>query len=103
MQDPAVGTPPPSFLPTAASAQRSFGSLVGLSLRRPGGRRAVSLLTLVLVVSGVAMFAFPAFTDVFQRYQQRHVTLPTDNKYAEQYSLHKINVGQAITRLVTKN
>src|SRR4051812_23465213 len=98
MQDPTVGSAP-SFLPAAASTQRSFGSLVGLSMRRPGGRRAVSVLTVVLIVSGVAMFAFPAVTDLFQRYQQRHVTLPTDPGYEKLYSLHKIKVGQGLTRL----
>jgi sortase A len=102
MQDPAAGTAP-SFLPAPASSQRSVGALLGLSLRRQGGRRAVSLVTVVLLVSGVSMFAFPAFTDLFQRYQQRHVTLPTDPGYAKLYSLHKIKVGQGLTRLIIDN
>src|SRR4051794_19862890 len=102
MQDP-VGLEP-SFLPGANGPQRSLGSLVGLSLRRPGGRRAVSLLTVVLLVSGVAMFAFPAFTDLFQRFQQRHVALnPDDPGYQTLYSQHEIKVGQGLTRLIINN
>jgi len=103
MQDPVAGSAP-SFLPSAMPTPRSVGSLVGLSLRRPGGRRAVSLLTVVLLVSGVAMFAFPAFTDLFQRYQQRHVALnPNSPGYQTLYSEHKIKVGQGLTRLLINN
>jgi sortase A len=103
MQDPTADTAP-SFLPTPPPPHRSVGSLVGLSLRRPGGRRAVSLLTVVLLVSGVSMFAFPAFTDLFQRYQQRHVKLNTsDPGLQTQYLEHKIKVGQGLTRLVINN
>jgi sortase A len=102
MQEPTA-VRSPSFLPVPAMAQRSLGSLLGLSLRRPGGRRAVSLVTVVLLVAGVSMFAFPAFTDLFQRYQQRHVTLPTDPGYQKLYSLHKIKVGQGLTRLIINN
>src|SRR3954447_15768681 len=78
MEEPTAD-PAASFLPAAATAQRSLGSLLGLSLRRPGGRRAVSLVTVVLLVSGVSMFAFPAFTALFQRSQQRHVQLNTSD------------------------
>src|SRR3954453_12080112 len=103
MQDPTAG-PAPSVLPAPAAAQRSFGALLGLSLRRPGGRRAVSLVTVVLLVAGVSMFAFPAFTDLFQRYQQRQVQLNTsDPGLRTRYLEHKIKVGQGLTRLVINN
>ena len=103
MQDPTLGATP-SYLPTPPPPQRSLGALVGLSLRRPGGRRAVSLLTVVLLVSGVSMFAFPAFTDLFQRYKQRHVQLNTgDPGLKTEYLEHKIKVGQGLTRLVINN
>jgi sortase A len=103
MQEPTAGTAP-SFFPADATAQRSLGSLLGLSLRRPGGRRAVSVLTVVLLVAGVSMFAFPAFTDLFQRYQQRHVQLNTsDPGLRTRYLEHKIKVGQGLTRLVINN
>ncbi|HET7311072.1 MAG TPA: class E sortase [Mycobacteriales bacterium] len=104
MQDPTTGSVAPSFLPAPTPQPRSLGSLLGLSLRRPGGRRAVSLLTVVLLVSGVSMFAFPAFTDLFQRFQQRHVQLNTsDPGLQTRYLEHKIKVGQGLTRLVINN
>jgi sortase A len=104
MQDSTTGSAAPSYLPAPATRQRSVGSLLGLSLRRPGGRRAVSLLTVVLLVSGVSMFAFPAFTDLFQRFQQRHVQLNTsDPGLQTRYLEHKIKVGQGLTRLVINN
>ena len=103
MQD-STGSGAPSFLPSVAPQSRSLGALVGLSLRRPGGRRAVSLLTVVLLVSGVSMFAFPALTDLFQHYRQRHVQLNTsDPKLQTRYLEHKIKVGQGLTRLVINN
>jgi len=92
-----------SFLPAAAAPIGSFGTLLGLSLRRPGGRRAISLLTVVLLVSGVAMFSFPAFTDLFQRYQQRHVQLRTDPQFQTLWREHHVKVGQGLTRLVINN
>src|SRR3954462_14524340 len=103
MEEPTAD-PAASFLPAAATAQRSLGSLLGLSLWRPGGRRAVSVVTVVLLVAGVSMFAFPAFTDLFQRYQQRHVQLNTgDPGLRTRFLEHKIKVGQGLTRLVINN
>ena len=104
MQDQTTGSAVPSFLPGATSQQRSLGSLVSLSMRRPGGRHAVSALIAVLLISGVSMFAFPAFTDVFQRFQQRQVKLNTsDPGLKTRYLVHKIKVGQGLTRLVINN
>jgi sortase A len=104
MQNQTTGSAAPSFLPVEASQQRSLGSLVGLSMRRPGGRHAVSALIAVLIVSGVSMMAFPAFTDLFQRFQQRHVQLnTTDPNLKTRYLEHKIKVGQGLTRLVINN
>ncbi|HET7529591.1 MAG TPA: class E sortase [Mycobacteriales bacterium] len=104
MEEPTAGGPVPSFLPAAASAPRSLGTLVGLSLRRPGGRRAVSAVTVVLLVSAVSMFAFPAFTDLFQRYQQKHVALnPNDPGFETRYRDHHVKVGQGLTRLLINN
>ena len=103
MQD-STGSGAPSFLPSVTPQARSLGALLGLSLRRPGGRRAVSLLTVVLLVSGVSMMAFPAFTDLFQRYKQRHVQLnSSDPGLQTRYLEHKIKVGQGLTRLVINN
>src|SRR3954465_7794020 len=86
------------------AAPRTRGSLVGVSLRRPGGRRAVSAVTVLLLLSGVSMFAFPAITDVFNRYQQRHVKLELGSPSFQQlYQEHRIPVGKGLTRMVIDN
>jgi sortase A len=95
----------PSFLPQpAAGAPRSVGALLGLSLRRSGGRRAVSVVTALLLVAGVGMFAFPAFTDVFQKYQQAHVPdRLADPTFQTLYREHRVKVGDGLTRLIIDN
>ena len=95
----------PSFLPVqVGTGPRSAGALLGLSLRRPGGRRAISVVTVLLLLSGVAMFAFPAFTDLVGTYRQKHVTANfNDPKYRTEYLQHRIKVGEGLTRLVINN
>ena len=94
-----------SFLPPATVAGRaSLGGLIGLALRRPGGRRSVSLFTVLLLVAGVGMFAFPAVTDLWGSYQQRHVRDQlADPTFATDYLEHKVKVGQGLTRLIINN
>lgn len=96
--------PVASFLPLPAGAPRSMSALLGLSMRRSGGRRAMSVVTVLLALSGVSMFAFPAFTDLFQRYQQRHVQLKlSDPSFQQLYMEHRVKVGQGLTRLIINN
>jgi sortase A len=98
------GSPAASFLPLPAAAPRSVGALVGLSMRRAGGRRALSAVTFLLMLSGVSMFAFPAITDTLHQYQQRHVTLNLGSPTFQQlYEEHRIPVGKGLTRLVIDN
>ena len=91
--------PPPM---TAASGQ--FGTMLGLAFRRPGGRRAWSLFTALLLLAGVGMFAFPAITDLYGNFQQRHVQDQSASpQYQTEYLEHKIKVGQGLTRLIINN
>jgi sortase A len=94
-----------SFLPVAGgAAPHSLGGLVGLALRRPGGRRSVSLFTVLLLVAGVGMFAFPAVTDLWGSYQQRQVRDKlADPTFATQYLEHRVKVGDGLTRLLIDN
>jgi sortase A len=105
--EPTTGAPAPeaSFLPVSPPAgSRSFGSLVGLSLRRSGGRRSVSVIVAVLALAGVSMVAFPAFTDLFQKYQQAHVPdRLSDPAYQQLWREHHIKVGEGLTRLIIDN
>ena len=103
-QDIGPGSgPTASFLPLP-TAPRSLRALAGLSLKRSGGRRAAEAVAAILALSGVAMFAFPAATDVFNRYQQRHVQLKlADPTFQELYQEHRIPVGKGLTKLVIDN
>ena len=94
-----------SFLPaTAVAGRQSFRSLLGLAVLRPGGRKSVSLFTVLLLVAGVGMFAFPAVTDLWGSYQQRQVkdrsASPT---FQTDYVEHHIKVGEGLTRLIINN
>ncbi|MDQ1706693.1 MAG: sortase [Frankiaceae bacterium] len=96
--------PVASFLPVAAGSPRSFGSLVRLSMNRSGGRRAVSAVTVLLLLSGVSMFAFPAFTDWFQKYKQTQIQDKLSNPHFQTlWREHHIPVGQGLTRLIINN
>jgi sortase A len=97
--------PQPSFLPRAATAApRSVGSLLGLSMRRPGGRRAVSAITVLLFFSGVSVFAFPAITDYIQRTIQVHVKADFNSqKVKTAYRQQRIAVGAGLTKLIIDN
>jgi sortase A len=94
-----------SFLPGAATTSaRSVGGLMGLALRRPGGRRAVSALTGLLCVAAVSVFAFPAVTDFLGAQRQRHVHFDPNSAQAQrEYGNHAIRVGQGLTRLEIHN
>jgi len=92
----------PSFItPAVPATPRSAGSLLGDALRRPGGRKALSVLSVVLFVAGVAMFAYPVGTDLYSRFQQGNLNSQFgDTQYTEKYSTHQIAVGDVLTKLV---
>jgi len=94
-----------SFLPPASAGDsHSLGALLGLAVRRPGGRRSVSLFTVLLLVAGIGMFAFPAVTDLYGSYQQRHVQdRLADPSFKTDYIEHEVKVGEGLTRLVIDN
>ncbi|HVE73961.1 MAG TPA: class E sortase [Mycobacteriales bacterium] len=91
----------PSFAPPPlAERSRSFGALMGDSLRRPGGRRGVSVLSLVLFIAGIAMFAYPLGTDVYSRFRQDTLMSEfQDPGVIDAYRQRRIKVGQGLTRL----
>ena len=96
--------PAASFLPVPPAPPRKLRALLGLSMRRSGGRRAAESVVALLALSGVGIFAFPAITDVFNRYEQRHVQLKLgDPGFQQLYEEHRIPVGHGLTRLVIDN
>ena len=92
----------PSFVTPAVPAKpRAVGSLLGDAMRRPGGRKALSILSIVLFVAGVAMFAYPVGTDVYSRYRQGNLKSQFGGtEYTEKYTTRQISTGDVLTRLV---
>lgn len=86
--------------PPVPDAARPVGALVGDALRRPGGRRAISVLSVVLFVAGVAMFSYPLGTDLYARWRQNQLNRHfSDRTFAEEYRTHTIPIGEGLTRL----
>jgi len=91
----------PSFVtPPVPARPRGIGALIGDALRRPGGRRGISVLSLVLFVAGIAMFAYPVGTDFYSRYQQDHLETKFANPGTQQaYLQNRIKIGDGLTIL----
>ena len=91
----------PSFVtPPIPERPRPLGALAGDALRRPGGRRAISVLSIVLFLAGVAMFAYPVGTDAYSRYQQGELQERFDDpEVIAAYAERRIPVGDGLTTL----
>ncbi len=91
----------PSFTPAPVPrSSRSTGKLIGDALRRPGGRRAISVLSVVLFIAGVGMFAFPVGTDVYGRYIQGNLREQFDDPgVVAAYAERRIPVGDGLTTM----
>lgn len=91
----------PSFtVPPVPARPRRPLALLGDALRRPGGRRSVSLLSAVLFLAGVVMFAYPSATDLYSHNRQGTLRGTFDDPgFRETYRLRKVEVGQGLTRL----
>ena len=91
----------PSYVtPPVPARPRGVGALLGDSLRRPGGRRGVSVLSLVLLIAGVLMFAYPVGTDLYSRYRQDQLQSGfSDPGLQQAYLERKIGVGDGLTLL----
>lgn len=89
----------PSFI-SAPVAPSRFGPLAGTLIRRRGGRRAVSVLSIVLFLAGVTMFAYPVGTDLYSQVQQGRL----EEQFAAPevqaaYAERRIRVGDGLTTL----
>jgi sortase A len=92
----ATFTPPP-----VPGRPRPPHKLLGDAMRRPGGRRALSVLSIVLALAGVGMFAYPFATDLWSAQIQSRLRTQFNNpEYREAYKNGTIKEGQGLTRLV---
>ena len=91
----------PSFVtPPVPERSRGHGALLGDALRRPGGRRGVSVLSLVLFLAGVVMFSYPVGTDVYSRVEQGQLREQFSSPEAQEaYRERRIEVGEGLTTL----
>ncbi len=91
----------PSFVvPPLAGSGRPLRALVGDALRRPGGRRAVSVLSVVLFLAGAVMFAYPVATDVYSRWNQDQLQAQfADPEIALKYEERRVEVGEGLTTM----
>jgi sortase A len=91
----------PSFVTPAVPARpRGLGSLLGDALRRPGGRRGISVLSVVLFLAGITMFAYPVGTDIYSRYRQDRLQGAFDDPGTQQaYLERRIRIGDGLTLL----
>lgn len=91
----------PSFVaPLPAAPGRSIRQLMGDAVRRPGGRRAVSVLSVVLFLAGAVMFAYPLGTDLYSRYDQGRLNGQfADPQAIKDYQERRVPVGAGLTRL----
>jgi sortase A len=98
----APSAPEPSFLPGPSTGRgRGLFGLIGLSARRPGGGRTLTGLAALCGVAGVAVFAFPAYTDLVGSYTQKHVVYqPSSPVFKTEFTTGRVATGAGLTRLV---
>ena len=91
----------PSFVsPPLSAPGQPVRALLRNALRRPGGRRAISVLSVVLFLAGAGMFAYPVGTDLYSRFHQDNLTETyAAPEVARAYRDRKIAVGEGLTTL----
>lgn len=91
----------PSFVaPALPSRPRSVSALFQDGLRRPGGRRALTVLSVVLLLAGIGVFGYPLGTDLYQKYRQYELRHSLGGRStANAYRTGSFKVGQGLTRL----
>lgn len=95
---PERPTPRKELLPKRVAATSGF--LLGCLPRRRSGRRALSVLTILMAFAGVALLMYPFVTDFWANQRQGTLTKQFATKQVvEAYKKRQIKVGGALTRL----
>jgi len=96
--EPARPRPRKEMLPKRVVA--SFSFLLGCLPRRRSGRRALTVLTILMAFAGVFLLSYPVITDIWAKSRQGRLSKEFQSKQAiELYKRHEIKVGGALTRL----
>jgi sortase A len=94
MADPVAGR--------SAGAQSGIGYFMDALKVRPGGRRLLSVLAVVLCLGGAGMFAYPLVTDIYAtEVLQQALSDRIDSQEVEQrYITRTVKTGDPLTRIV---
>jgi len=95
---PEKASPRKEMLPKRVGA--TFGFLMGCLPRRRSGRRALSVLTVLMAFTGVLLLSYPFITDFQAKQRQSSLADQFGSKDAkEQYKRRQVAIGGALTRL----
>jgi sortase A len=86
---------------TQTPPQRPGGSsLIEVFRTRPWAKRVVSVLSVVLLIGGVAMLAYPFATNLYQHRLQNKLSKELASPLLKQkYRNHAVGVGDSLTRI----
>ena len=92
----------PDPLPDGARRQGRAGYLLDALRSRPGGRRALTLLAVVLALSGAGMVAYPLVTDIYaNEVLQERLTKRIDSpEFKQRYRTRTVKTGDPLTRII---
>lgn len=92
----------PDPLPTGATGTSTWSYLLDAIRVRPGGRRLLSLTSLVVFVGALCAFAYPLFTDAYSAtLVQRPLADQFDSaEVVQAYTARTIQTGDPLTRIV---
>jgi sortase A len=98
------------FEPARAAARKegvlkrvagSFSFLLGCVPRRKSGRRALTVLTIVMAFAGVALLSYPVVTDFWAKARQSNLKKQfASRQMIELYRNKEIKIGGALTKLI---
>jgi sortase A len=89
------------LLPKRAAAALAF--LFGCLPRRRSGRRALGVLTILMLVAGIGLLSYPLVTDYWAKSRQSHLKNEFNSQQAiDRYKKKEILVGGALTKLVIR-
>jgi len=85
---------------TQTPPQRPGGYVVELFRTRPWAKRAVSVLSVLLLIGGVALLAYPFATNLYQHRLQSKLSKELASPTLKQkYRSHSLGVGDSLTRI----
>jgi sortase A len=100
---PAAAPPParPPREPLVVRAVAALAFVSGCIPRRRAGRRALGVLTVLMLFAGVLLLSYPFITDFQARHRQNRLTEQfASREQVEAYRRRQVEVGGALTRLI---